>query len=91
MDIKEVIESLNAKMIRRHPHIFGEAQADSMDDLKDIWSAAKDKEGKKPRVTRESICRPFLKLYDETKNKHFDEDALRNFYNKGRIINHEIR
>ena len=43
MDIKEVIESLNAKMIRRHPHIFGEAQADSMDDLKDIWSAAKIK------------------------------------------------
>ena len=28
----------------------------------------------------------FLKLYDETKNKHFDEDALRNFYNKGESI-----
>ena len=60
--ILKVIESLNAKMIRRHPHIFGEAQADSMDDLKDIWSAAKDKEGKKPRVNSRSICRPFLEV-----------------------------
>ncbi|WP_049388974.1 MazG nucleotide pyrophosphohydrolase domain-containing protein [Staphylococcus capitis] len=84
MDIKEVIESLNAKMIRRHPHIFGEAQADSMDDLKDIWSAAKDKEGKKPRVKFEKVFADhFLKLYDETKNKHFDEDALRNFLQQG--------
>ena len=91
MDIKEVIESLNAKMIRRHPHIFGEAQADSVEDLKEVWSAAKDKEGKKPRVKFEKVfAEHFLKLYDETKNKHFDEDALRNFYNKGRI-NHEIR
>ena len=46
MDIKEVIESLNAKMIRRHPHIFGEAQADSVEDLKEVWSAAKEKKAK---------------------------------------------
>ena len=24
MDIQEIIESLSAKMIRRHPHIFGD-------------------------------------------------------------------
>lgn len=39
-----------------------------MDDLKDIWSAAKDKEGKKPRVKFEKVFADhFLKLYDETK------------------------
>ena len=84
MDIKEVIESLNAKMIRRHPHIFGEAQADSMDDLKDIWSAAKDKEGKKPRVKFEKVFADhFLKLYDETKINTLTKMLSETFYNKG--------
>ena len=27
MDIQEIIESLSAKMIRRHPHIFGDEKA----------------------------------------------------------------
>lgn len=84
MDIKEVIESLNSKMIRRHPHIFKDEQADSIDDLKEIWSAAKHKEGKKPRVKFEKVFADhFLKLYDETKNKQLDEEALRNFLQQG--------
>ncbi len=29
-------------MIRRHPHIFGDANAETIDDLKEIWSKAKD-------------------------------------------------
>ena len=62
MDIKEVIESLNAKMIRRHPHIFGEAQADSVEDLKEIWSARKIKKAKASCEIRESICRAFLEV-----------------------------
>ena len=28
MDIQEIIESLSAKMIRRHPHIFGDESKD---------------------------------------------------------------
>ncbi len=84
MDIKEVIESLNAKMIRRHPHIFSNVQAQSEDDLKDIWSQAKEKEGKKLRVKFEKVFADhFLKLYDETKNKQLDEDTLRHFLQQG--------
>ena len=36
MDIREVIDGLNAKMIRRHPHIFGEQHAETIDDLNTI-------------------------------------------------------
>lgn len=50
-----MITSLNAKMIRRHPHIFGDANAETIDDLKEIWSKAKDAEGKQPRVIFEKV------------------------------------
>ena len=50
MDIQEIIESLSAKMIRRHPHIFGDEKAASIEELNDIWQTAKSKEGKAPRV-----------------------------------------
>ena len=43
MDIKEVIESLNAKMIRRHPHIFGDKTVETIEDLNDVWKNAKAK------------------------------------------------
>ena len=38
MDINEVIQSLSEKMIRRHPHVFGDAKAETEEDLKNIWS-----------------------------------------------------
>lgn len=84
MDIKEIIESLNAKMIRRHPHIFGEEEAESIDDLNDIWATVKSKEGKTPRVKFEKVFADhFMSLYDKTKNKDFDEETLRNFLQQG--------
>lgn len=84
IDIKEVITSLNAKMIRRHPHIFGDANAETIDDLKEIWSKAKDAEGKQPRVKFEKVfAEHFLNLYEKTKDKSFDEAALKQWLEKG--------
>ena len=48
MDIQEIIESLSAKMIRRHPHIFGDEKAASIEELNDIWQTSK--EGKAPEL-----------------------------------------
>ena len=90
MDIQEIIESLSAKMIRRHPHILV-MKSRSIEELNDIWQTAKSKEGKAPRVKFEKVFADhFMALYDKTKNKDFDEETLRNFCNKGRKI-HEIR
>ncbi|QDW85431.1 nucleotide pyrophosphohydrolase [Staphylococcus pasteuri] len=83
-DVKEVIASLNAKMIRRHPHIFSDASAESIDDLKSIWATAKSKEGKQPRVKFEKVFADhFMSLYDKTKNKDFDEVALKQYLEQG--------
>lgn len=78
IDITEVIESLNDKMIRRHPHVFADATAESMEDLKGIWSEAKAKEGKTPRVKFEKVFADhFMTLYDEVKNKDYSEAELK--------------
>ncbi|MET1029619.1 nucleoside triphosphate pyrophosphohydrolase [Domibacillus tundrae] len=39
--IDDVIESTSAKMIRRHPHVFGEATAETAEDVKANWQEIK--------------------------------------------------
>ena len=71
-------------MIRRHPHIFGEAHAEDESDLQDIWAEAKRKEGKKTRVKFEKVfAEHFLKLYDKTKNKDLSEAELKEYIERG--------
>ena len=84
MDINEVIQSLSEKMIRRHPHVFGDTKAETEEDLKNIWSDAKSKEGKEQRVKFEQVFADhFLALYDKTKNKSLDENALKRILEQG--------
>lgn len=42
--IQDVVRSITAKLIRRHPHVFGEAKAQDADDVLGIWQAAKARE-----------------------------------------------
>ncbi|MDR0789790.1 MAG: nucleoside triphosphate pyrophosphohydrolase [Bacteroidales bacterium] len=44
--IKDVIESLIAKLIRRHPHIYGEASANSPKEVEKRWEEVKMTEGR---------------------------------------------
>ncbi|MBM4285897.1 MAG: nucleoside triphosphate pyrophosphohydrolase [Deltaproteobacteria bacterium] len=44
----EVIRGISAKMIHRHPHVFGEEKAETIDDLRRLWEEAKAREGKSP-------------------------------------------
>ena len=39
--VADVCRDVNAKMIRRHPHVFGEAAAGSAEDVLSIWDNAK--------------------------------------------------
>lgn len=45
--IDDVIERLSDKLIRRHPHVFGEVKADTADQVKRNWDALKVEEKKK--------------------------------------------
>jgi tetrapyrrole methylase family protein/MazG family protein len=42
--IEDVIESLSAKMVRRHPHVFGNAEAANSDEVVKNWQEIKKQE-----------------------------------------------
>ncbi len=46
-DIIQVIEQITAKMIHRHPHVFGEEQAHTASDVLSHWERAKQTEKKR--------------------------------------------
>jgi MazG family protein len=44
--IEDALDAINQKLIRRHPHVFGEESAASADDVKAIWGRVKGAEKK---------------------------------------------
>lgn len=42
--IDEVIESISAKMVRRHPHVFGDIHAETAEDVLKNWQEIKNEE-----------------------------------------------
>jgi MazG family protein len=48
--LENVIEYQREKLIRRHPHVFGDIELEDMDHLHNIWEGAK-KEEKKERTS----------------------------------------
>lgn len=40
-DIDDVCRDINAKLVRRHPHVFGELEADNADEVLGIWDQVK--------------------------------------------------
>lgn len=45
-DLQQVAEALTAKLIRRHPHIYGEMKLDNATDVLQNWEKIKQTEGK---------------------------------------------
>lgn len=43
-DIVDALTAINAKLVRRHPHIFGEASAKTAEDVKQRWEEIKKQE-----------------------------------------------
>ena len=38
------MDGINEKMIRRHPHVFGDKKVNSVQEVKDNWQQIKKKE-----------------------------------------------
>jgi len=51
--IDDVLDRLSDKLIRRHPHVFGDARADTAAQVKRNWDALKDEE-RKARLSKAS-------------------------------------
>src|SRR3954465_9376647 len=45
--LNDVLEGITEKLIRRHPHIYGDITVDNEEDVKKNWEQIKIKEGKK--------------------------------------------
>lgn len=45
--LEDVLASITEKMIRRHPHVFGDVEANSTEQVLSNWQEIKAKEGKK--------------------------------------------
>jgi uncharacterized protein YabN with tetrapyrrole methylase and pyrophosphatase domain len=43
-DFTAVVDGLREKLIRRHPHVFGDVKAETVDEAIEAWQGAKRKE-----------------------------------------------
>lgn len=67
--VADVCRDVNAKMIRRHPHVFGEAAAGSAEDVLSIWDnvklaekSAADAQAEEPEGLLDSVPASFSAL-----------------------------
>jgi len=56
-DIGDALDAINGKLIRRHPHVFGEQSAETAGDVKRIWGEVKAAE-KKDKGRQDGLLAP---------------------------------
>ncbi|MHA7986026.1 MazG family protein [Rathayibacter sp. CAU 1779] len=66
-DIEDVAQRVTEKMVRRHPHVFGDEVADTPEEVLRLWTAAKAAEKTTRRSVLDGIPRsmPALALADK--------------------------
>jgi MazG family protein len=66
--IDDCLDAINNKLIRRHPHIFGDSEAHTAEDVKKRWDEIKAEEkkskGERPKLLLESIPRSLPALVE---------------------------
>ncbi|WP_243713054.1 MazG nucleotide pyrophosphohydrolase domain-containing protein [Macrococcus carouselicus] len=85
-DIREVVTVVTDKMIRRHPHVFGDTVVNNLEDLNQVWEQEKRNEGKVKREVKmeKQFADLFMTLYDKVKEGASLEEALQE-------VKHETR
>jgi len=53
--LAEVVSGIAAKMVRRHPHVFGGEKAETQEELKRLWQEAKAREGKEEKAPLKAV------------------------------------
>lgn len=85
-DIKDVIDSLNEKLIRRHPHIYGDAKVENSEQVKENWEQIKLKEGRKSTLSGVPKTLPALvkayRIQDKARGVGFDWDNRNQVWEK---------
>ena len=85
-DIEDVIKGINAKLINRHPHIYGEVVAENADQVKSNWEIIKMKEGKKSVLSGVPKSLPALvkayRIQEKVKGIGFDWEEPHQVWDK---------
>jgi MazG family protein len=63
-DIRDSLEAINSKLIRRHPHVFGDGSANTADDVKRKWDEIKKTEKPRPQGLLTGVPRTFPALVE---------------------------
>jgi len=87
-DIADVINSLNEKLIFRHPHIYGDTVAEDEEMVKQNWEKLKLKEGNKSVLSGVTKGTPSLikayRIQDKVKGIGFEFDSADEAWEKVR-------
>lgn len=85
-DIADVLESLCNKLISRHPHIYGDAKADTEEQVKQNWEQLKLKEGNRSVLSGVPNSLPALvkamRIQEKAKGAGFDWDEKTQVWEK---------
>ena len=85
-DMGDVIESLCSKLVVRHPHIYGDVNAETEDDVKRNWEQIKLKEGSKTVLAGVPDALPALvkaiRIQEKARAVGFDWDKKEQVWDK---------
>ena len=85
-DISDVIETLCDKLVHRHPHIYGNVEAATEEQVKQNWEQLKLKEGKKSVLEGVPRSLPALikayRLQDKSKQVGFEWENTQQVWDK---------
>lgn len=75
-DIADVLENINKKLVNRHPHIYGDVQADDAEKVKENWEKIKLKESRKNVLSGVPASLPAIikayRIQDKARGVGFD-------------------
>jgi XTP/dITP diphosphohydrolase len=85
-DIGTVIDDLCEKLIRRHPHIYGDVKVENEEDVKQNWEKIKMKEGRKSVMGGVPESLPAMikawRIQDKAKQVGFEWDNIDDVWKK---------
>ena len=84
--LENVIDSIQEKLIRRHPHVFGNTEVNGADEVKKNWETIKLKEGRKSVVDGVPVSLPALqrahRLQEKVSKVGFDWENKQDVWKK---------
>jgi XTP/dITP diphosphohydrolase len=85
-DIGSVLKGINEKLIRRHPHIFGDVQVANASDVKDNWERIKLAEGRTSVLEGVPMSLPAMvkayRIQDKARGVGFDWENVEQVWAK---------